>query len=222
MLATHTCTSCVLVLSFDHTQPVSLPDHALPCAPDVCSSCHSFSTSDPLALADPEGNLLQTLLTTGRADLCARDATNGGDLAIFAALKGKLNRAPMQKKSTNTTSGDRHIVNTSDQYAGEGEPTNPLVFPGGGEFHRRTGKIRRCVSRRGRGKAEAKGETTVGRDEQSKKGSDSRRGPDGLTAGTAKVKWFCGALERTAEKLSGRKGGGAEAFLLSVFEDFDR
>lgn len=46
-----------------------------------------------------------------------------------------------------------------------------------------------------------------------------------MTAGVAKVKWFCGALATTAEKLSGsgaRRKGGEEAFLLNVFEDFDR
>ncbi|CAB1096907.1 unnamed protein product [Ectocarpus sp. CCAP 1310/34] len=52
--------------------------------------------------------------------------------------------------------------------------------------------------------------------------SDARQGPDGLTATTAKVQWFCGALAKTAEKLSMSRRGGAEAFLLSVFEDFDR
>lgn len=62
-----------------------------------------------------------------------------------------------------------------------------------------------------------------GRDAQQQRGTDSGQGPDGLTAGAAKVKWFCGALAKTAERLSGRRrGGSAEAFLLSVFEDFDR
>lgn len=168
-------------------------------------------TTAPLAAAGAGETLLQTLLTTGRADLRPRDASNGRDLALFSALKEKLNHAPMDRKSTNP-----------DRCAGGSEPTNPLVFPGGGEFHRRTGKIRRCRSKTERGEAEAKGESKGSRDEQTKQCSDPRKGPDGLTAGTAKVKWFCGALERTAEKLSGRTGGGAEAFLLSVFEDFDR
>lgn len=44
--------------------------------------------------------------------------------------------------------------------------------------------------------------------------------PDGINAGTAKVRWFCGALAKTADRLSG--GSCPEAFLLSVFEDFDR
>lgn len=190
----------------------SLPTYLLPLV---------LSTTASLGVAVANGALLQTLLTTGRADLLARDASNGRDSAIFAALKDKLDRAPSGRKSTNTASGDRRIKNAA-QCADESEATNPLVFPVGGEFHRRTGKVRRCRSRRGRDKAEAKGGATGSRDEQLKRSSDSRGGPDGLTAGTAKVKWFCGALERTAERLSGRKGGGAEAFLLSVFEDFDR
>ena len=175
-----------------------------------------LTTASPAAAGVNE-TLLQTLLTTGRADLCARDASSGRDVAIFASLKDKLSRAPMDRKSTNIASDDRHIMNNPGQCAGETETTTtPLVFPGGGEFHRRTGKIRRGRVRMGCGKAEAKGESTGGMDEL------PSQGPDGLTAGTAKVKWFCGALERTAERLSGRTGGGAEAFLLSVFEDFDR
>lgn len=179
------------------------------------------TASSPVSGED--GTLLYTLLTTGRADLRARDASNGRDIANFAALKDKLKgAAPSDRRSTNTASDNHRVIKNADQCAGKNEATNPLVFPVGEEFHRRTGKIRRFKSRRGWGKAEAKGETTAGRDEQPKQGSDSRNGPDGLTAGKAKVKWFCGALERTAETLSGRKGGGAEAFLLSVFEDFDR
>lgn len=174
------------------------------------------TASAAAAAAGTDESLLQTLLTTGRANLCASDASNGRDLVIFAAIKDKLNRAPMDRKSTNIASDDHHILSTSDQCAGESETTSPLVFPAGEEFHRRTGKIRRCRNRTGCGKAQAKIESTGSRDEQP---SES---PDGLTAGTAKVKWFCGALERTAERLSGRTGGGAEAFLLSVFEDFDR
>ena len=49
-----------------------------------------------------------------------------------------------------------------------------------------------------------------------------RESPDGMDVCVAKVKWFCGALASTADTLSGRSKGGAEAFLLSVFEDFDR
>eukprot|EP00903_Cladosiphon_okamuranus_P019482 g17915.t1 len=173
------------------------------------------------AAAGTGATLLQTLLTTGRADLCARDASNGRDLAIFSALKEKLNRAPMDRKWTSIAFDDHHL-NNPDQCARGSKPTNPLVFPGGGEFHRRTGKIRRYSSRAGRGEAEAKGGSMWSRDEQAKQVSDPRKGPDGLTADTAKVKWFCGALGKTAERLSGRTGGGAEAFLLSVFEDLDR
>lgn len=232
MRATHTCTlrSSTLAFPCDLTPSSSafsmMPPHNSPGKRSFVLLLVVLSTAASSASTGAEdGTLMQTILSAGRADLGARDASNGRDLAVFAALEAKLNRAPMGRKSTNIACGD-HRVKNPDQPAAESAPNNnPLVFPRGGEFHRRTAKRRRRRIRKAGGKAEAKAESKGGREDedgQPEQGSDPRTGPDGLTAGTAKVKWFCGALERTAERLSGRRGGGAEAFLLSVFEDYDR
>lgn len=173
-----------------------------------------------LAVNDADSTLFQTLLTTGRADLSARDTTaHGTDASIMAALKAKLHGASSDGKSSASVghSGMGLIAADRDGYA---------VFPRDDEFHRRTGKIRR--GRRGERKAESKtGYKGEGKREgRNPPGGESgvgvREGPSGKAACAAKVKWFCGALASTAEKLSGRSKGRAEAFLLSVFEDFDR
>lgn len=176
-----------------------------------------------------DGTLLQALLTTGRADLSARDASIHADRSIFVALKAKLNR------ELPSNSGQSSKYTTNNDYCQENAPrcaeTNdaiiPVVFPVDGEFHRRTGKIRRRRGGVKTSKADAKRQAKSGIDaqqqqEQQHEGLDAGQGPDRLTVGTVKVKWFCGALAKTAERLSGRRRGSAEAFMLSVFEDFDR
>lgn len=183
----------------------------------------SFSTT-PFAVNRTDNTLVQTLLTTGRASLSAKDASSGPDRAVFAALRTEIRRASSNKANPTSTACDSF---SKREAADNDTATTPPVFPRDGEFHRRTGKIRRQKIRSKRCKAQAKGkEEEDGRGVYSgggsKEGSGWRQGPDGLTATTGKVEWFCGALAKTAERLSGRTRGGAEAFLLSVFEDFDR
>ena len=165
--------------------------------------------------------LLQTLLTTGRANLSTRDASSDLDISIFAELKERLNRAPLHgKPSKATTEGERGI--NAYPGAAENAAVHRMIFPCDGEFHRRTGEVRRRRGRREAPTSGVKGEAKDGTGTQGQRWSDPRRGPDGLTASTAKVKWFCGALRKSAEKHSRGGRGRAEAFLLSVFEDFDR
>ncbi|CAM9689933.1 unnamed protein product [Ectocarpus sp. 4 AP-2014] len=164
-------------------------------------------------------SLVHTLITTGRADLSARDASVGRDTAMFADLKAKLRgETPDGRNIPSKRCGGSH----GNAPANGNTDMNPAIFPRDGEFHRRTGKLRCLRSSKKECRADGKRDTTNGRDEQHARDSDPRQGPDGLTATTAKVQWFCGALAKTAEKLSMRRRGGAEAFLLSVFEDFDR
>lgn len=173
-----------------------------------------------LAVNDADNALLQTILTTGRADLSARDTTaHGIDASIMGALKAKLHGASSGGKPSagGGRSGAGLLAADRDSYA---------VFPLDDEFHRRTGKIRR--RRRGDRRAECKGDSKEEGKREGRNHPDGendagiRQDPDGLAACAAKVKWFCGALAITAKKLSGSSMGRAEAFLLSVFEDFDR
>lgn len=172
-----------------------------------------------LAVNDADNALLQTILTTGRADLSARDTTaHGIDASIMAALKAKLQGASSDGKpaASGGRSGVGLLAADREGYA---------VFPRDDEFHRRTGKIRR--RRRGEGRAASKGDSKgegkrKGRNRPDGNDAGMRQDPDGLASCAAKVKWFCGALASTAKKLSGSSKGRAEAFLLSVFEDFDR
>ena len=173
-----------------------------------------------LAVNDADHALLQTLLTTGRANLSARDTTaHGTDTLIMAELKTKLHGASSDEKSSFSggRSGVELLAADGDGYA---------VFPRDDEFHRRTGKIRR--RRRRERKTDSKGHCKgEGKEERRNRpdggsGAGMCEGPDGTAACATKVKWFCGALASTAEKLSGRSKGRAEALLLSVFEEFDR
>lgn len=164
-------------------------------------------------------SLMHTLITTGRADLAARDASVGPDKAVLAALKAKLRGETSDGRNiTSKTCRGSH----GNAPANSNTDINPAIFPRDGGFHRRTGKLQCLRSRRKEFRAEGKRDTTNGQNAQHARDSDPRQGPDGLTATTAKVQWFCGALAKTAEKLSMRRRGGAEAFLLSVFEDCDR
>ncbi|CAM9777410.1 unnamed protein product [Scytosiphon promiscuus] len=168
-----------------------------------------------------DGTLIQTLLTTGRAGLSARDASSGPDRAVFSALRADLRRLSGGPRSPTHGAPAKRKAADNDTIT----LLTPSVFPIDGEFHRRTGKIRRPRIRRETCVAQAKGQEEGVRDAcedgASKTGLEMRQGPDGMTATAGKVKWFCGALAKTAERLSGRRRGGAEAFLLSVFEDFD-
>ncbi|CAM9896306.1 unnamed protein product, partial [Hapterophycus canaliculatus] len=170
-----------------------------------------------------DSTLVQTLLTTGRASLSARDVSSGPDRAAFEALRAELRRAPSTDGNPMSMTYDDSF-NTRDA-ADNDTATTPAVFPRNGEFHRRTGKRRQQRTRRkcykAQGKGQAVDESDARRECASKQGSEALQGPDGLTATTGKVKWFCGALAKTAARLSGRTRGRAEAFLLSVFEDFD-
>ncbi|CAM9962215.1 unnamed protein product [Ectocarpus fasciculatus] len=167
-----------------------------------------------------DNSLIETLTTTGRADLSARDASAGPDKSIFAVLKAKLLSEPSDGRNIPSSKTCRGSHGNAP--ANGSTDINPAIFPRDGEFHRRTGKLRCPRSRAKECRAEGKRDTTSGRDVQHARDSDPRQGPDGLTATTAKVQWFCGALAKAAEKLSMRGRGGAEAFLLSVCEDFDR
>lgn len=175
----------------------------------------------PLAVAKADDSLIQALLTTGRADLSARDASLGADTASLHGLKTHLRRRVSSAAQQHAAS-----ANVSDKARTSADGTiNPAVFPKNEAFHRRTGRLRRG---RQKGdtyerKREAKQNYRAG--ERARQDGGSAKGPYGMTAGVAKVKWFCGALATTAEKLSGsgtRRKDREEAFLLNVFEDFDR
>lgn len=189
--------------------------HPSPFSVLMCWSASAFFTA-----SGADEGLLQTLLTTGRANLSARDASTDRDEPIFAGLKAKLRGAPLSSKPGKTIADGKGV--STHPHAEEKSAMHPIIFPVGGEFHRRTGELRRRRRCRTTSTAGGVGEAKDGRHDQGRGCSDPCRGPDGLTAGTAKVKWFCGALRKTAERLSRGGRGGAEAFLLSVFEDFDR
>lgn len=55
------------------------------------------------------------------------------------------------------------------------------------------------------------------------KASRCVEGSNGMRAAPARVAWFCAALAKTAERLSGaERRDRAKAFLFSVLEDFDK
>lgn len=167
------------------------------------------------SVCDADDTVLQAVFTTGRANLSTYDASHTDDTAALKILKAQLHNAlPQNEQSTKTSGASKSAARTvASEHNVSG---NPAVFPPDQRFHRRTGNLYR------RSKSSRKVQESHANFRCSRKGVPLYEGHAGLSVGTAKVEWFCGSLAKTAEKLSGRRRGGAEAFLLSVFEDFDR
>lgn len=153
--------------------------------------------------------ILNAVLTIGRADLSARDASHGSDRKIMETTKARFreNLPESKKIISNKTPSNRWAVGST-------------VFSHGEEFHRQTGELRREVKEKPTASGGTQG-TRCPEDKVSRCVEDSTE--IGAPYRGYKVTWFCAALAKTAEHISGaERRVRAKAFLFNVFEGFDK
>lgn len=177
------------------------------------------------AVGRSDDDILTTLLTTGRADLSARDTSHTSDETIMENMKSFLRRGPHATGSHNDDPGNSNNSDDNDDN-NDGKTkistSESKIFPPGQEFHRRSCALR---GRTRQSWAEQEGDEGTTYHEDKVHILRGGKGSNGMSASAAaKVEWFCAALAKTAERLSGASGRErvARVFLLRVFEDFDR